>query len=166
MAGQEAAAHAKTQSDNLPDLPQTTGWEEWIVDVLSKPVGTTRPAHLKQSLQNLMWQHGGVERSGTGIRQGLAELGKLKSSLLADMALSHGPRTYHMEIQDAVETRLMIGVGEIILTASGEREESRGAQYRTDHPEQRDAWNTNLIITGSPDNIYCKRKSGKKEENR
>jgi len=113
-----------------------------------------------------MWQHAGVERSGTGIGQGLAELGKLKSSLTANMALSHGPSPYNMELQDAVETRLMIGVGEIILTAAGKREESRGAQYRTDHPEQKDAWNTNLIITGSPDNICCKKKSGKKEENR
>ena len=166
MAGQEAAAHAKAQSDNLPNFPQTTAWEEWIEDVLSKTVGKVRPAHLKQSLQNLMWQHAGVERSGTGIGQGLVELGKLKSSLTADMALSCGPSPYHMELQDAVETRLMIGVGEIILTAAGEREESRGAQYRTDHPEQKDAWNTNLIIAGRPDNIRCKKKSEKKEKNR
>jgi succinate dehydrogenase / fumarate reductase flavoprotein subunit len=166
MAGQEAAAHAKSQSDNLPDFPQTTGWEEWIEDVLSRSVGTVRPAHLKQSLQTLMWQHAGVERSGIGIGQGLVELGKLKSSLTTDMALSHGPSPYHMELQDAVETRLMAGLGEIILTAAGKREESRGAQYRTDYPEQKHTWNTNLIITKSADGISCKKKTDKEERNR
>jgi len=163
MAGQEAVAHAKDQSDNLPRFAQTTGWEEWIGEVFSKPAGTVRPVHLKQSLQNLMWQHAGVERSGTGIRQGLAELGNLKLSLTKDLTLCHNNIPYHMELQDAVETRLMVGVGKIILTAAGKRDESRGAHYRTDYREQKDAWNTNLIITQRADGIRCKKKSDKEE---
>jgi succinate dehydrogenase/fumarate reductase flavoprotein subunit len=166
MAGQGAAASATARSDRFPDFSQTAEWEDWIGEILSKSVGNVRPVYLKQSLQNLMWRYAGVERSGNGIRQGLDELKRLKSSITEDLTLSHGTRPYHMELQDAVETRLMLGAGEMILTAAGARKESRGAQYRTDHPETKDAWNTNLVVTKSLDGICCRKKSKEKEKNR
>ena len=159
LAGQQAAAHAKAQGDDFPNLDRPTGWEEWIENLISKRGGAVRPAQLKQSLQNMMWQYAGVERSKTGIKQGLAIIEKLDSALAEDLSLCHGATPYHMELQDAIETKLMVGVGKMILTAAGMRDESRGSQFRTDYPTQKETWNTNLIVSQGAEGIHCRKKT-------
>jgi succinate dehydrogenase/fumarate reductase flavoprotein subunit len=63
-----------------------------------------------------------------------------------------------MELQDAIETRLMLSVGKIIMKAANRREESRGAHFRVDCPEQKKEWNANLILTKKGDDVSCDRK--------
>ena len=126
--------------------------------LLAKPGATVLPIHLKQAFQDLMWRRAGVKRTGEGIQKGLFRLSDIRESLHKDLGLSHGPKPYHMELQDAVETKLMLDLGEIILTAAGKRKESRGAHFREDFPEQKKDWNTNLVVSNREDGLHCEKR--------
>jgi succinate dehydrogenase/fumarate reductase flavoprotein subunit len=145
-AGERAAHFAREHKGAIPPLPGKTEWEEWIEHLLAHPHRGMVPGHLKSALQDCMWRYGGVIRTGAGLTEGLEKLSHLQKDLLVEMGLSHGPKAYHMELQDAVETRLMLQVGRVILTAARRREESRGAHFREDFPEIREEWRANLFL--------------------
>ena len=146
-AGQEAARFAAHFQGKFPALPEETAWERWLKDLVAKPHSGTPPCHIKRSLQDCMWRYGGVIRTGEGLRKGLEILDDLEKSFCSDVSLSYGPCAYHLEMQDAIEVRLMLPIARCILSAANRREESRGAHLRDDFPETRDEWRANLIVT-------------------
>jgi fumarate reductase (CoM/CoB) subunit A len=157
-AGEEAGRLASRQKGNLPPVPAKTEWEEWIAGLLARPRAGLVPGDLKKSLQDCMWKHAGVIRTGANLKKGLEVLKGLQIAMEKEMALSYGPRAYHMELQDAVEVRLMLDLARCILTAADRREESRGAQWRDDFPETKEDWRANLVLTKDKDEIVCEKK--------
>jgi succinate dehydrogenase/fumarate reductase flavoprotein subunit len=105
-----------------------------------------------------MWEHAGVERSGEEVSEGLRKLSELESQLEGSLALSHDAAGYHMELQEAIETRLMFRVARLIMSAAVTREETRGSHVRLDYPEQDQAWKTNLVLRNREDRVVCERR--------
>ena len=64
---------------------------------------------------------------------------------------------YHMELHDAVETRLMLDAAEGILTSALLRKESRGAHFREDIPYSDKEWKTNLVVTREGGSLKCEK---------
>ena len=78
------------------------------------------------AVQRLLWEHAGIERSGEGLRAGLA-------------AVASWPTATAEPTREAYERRWLAVFAELLLTAALTREESRGAHFRTDFPERDDA---------------------------
>jgi L-aspartate oxidase len=75
-----------------------------------------------------MWDNVGIVRDGEGLTQAASQLGAWSAA----MPPGHD-RASH-------ELANMLLAGRLMAEAALAREESRGAHYRTDFPEPRDAW--------------------------
>ncbi len=71
-----------------------------------------------QELRAIMWLHGGIVRSGAGLRRARDEIERLRPALAR-----------HREAQN------LVTVAALIVDAALERRESRGAHHRADFPE-------------------------------
>ena len=95
---------------------------------------TTSPSEpiTRTQLQTLLWTQAGIERNATNLHQALE-------------TLTHS----HVEgntIHD-LETRNLLDLARVVVTAALAREESRGAHFRTDFPETSAAFQHSLIYT-------------------
>lgn len=83
----------------------------------------------RAELQALMWKHAGILRDGEGLRAARVHLAALRGA----------GEPGAMSQRAALEERQMATVASVVLEAAIRREESRGAHFRTDHPERDDA---------------------------
>ena len=86
---------------------------------------------LKQ-LRALLWERAGIVRDRTGLAQGLKSIANLLERWNAS---SHAPG------QAFANT---LRIAEAIIRSALLRTESRGAHYRSDHPEMDPAWNVSI----------------------
>jgi L-aspartate oxidase len=89
-------------------------------------------------IQELMWKQAGIVRTGTGLKQALQQLEQIGSQLKP-------PRS-----RREYEARNLHITGTLVAQSALAREESRGAQYRTDFPDHNDAkFKKHSVLTGS-----------------
>ncbi len=91
-------------------------------------------------LQELLWEHAGILRDGDRLSAGLDELTRLQTKA-SDLEV--GPITSE-SFEFAMDLGFMLLTAEAVLRGALERTESRGAHYRTDHPDERDGWRRNI----------------------
>ncbi len=112
----------------------------------SKAVQHTSPSNgsasetekLIQRVQAMMWKHVAVVRDGKALRETVAELYSLRSSMPPP-----GDRRAH-------EAANILMTGSLIARSALAREESRGAHYRLDFPIKNDRkFNKHSIIGGN-----------------
>ncbi|HET9769436.1 MAG TPA: FAD-binding protein, partial [Acidimicrobiia bacterium] len=88
-------------------------------------------AGLRDRLQRDMTTYAGVLRDGAG----LARAGKAVATVAADLPAADLPAAG--DGRDAAELRALLAVAAAVVSAAGEREESRGCHHRLDFPEPR-----------------------------
>ncbi|WP_435097844.1 L-aspartate oxidase [Halorubrum sp. N11] len=93
-------------------------------------------------LRELMWDHAGILRDESSLREGLDRLAALRERA-ADMRV--GPITSE-SFELAVDVGFMLVAAEAVLRGALEREESRGAHYRTDYPDVDSDWQRNVYF--------------------
>ncbi|TKX47426.1 FAD-dependent oxidoreductase [Halorubrum sp. SD690R] len=93
-------------------------------------------------LRELMWEHAGILRDESSLREGLDRLAAVRDRA-ADMRV--GPVTSE-SFELAVDAGFMLVAAEAVLRGALEREESRGAHYRTDHPDTDPDWRRNVYF--------------------
>ena len=88
-------------------------------------------------LQEVMWKHVGIVRSGSGLEQALHRL----EAIGAQVSHPHSRREF--------EARNLQIAGMLVARSALAREESRGAHYRTDFPDHNDArFRKHSIVAG------------------
>ena len=92
---------------------------------------------LRRRLMDLMWDDAGVIRTAGSLERALARLGDLKAELL-ETGLADGDRVFNLTWHDWLNLRSLIEVSEAIARAALQREDSRGAHYREDCPDEGD----------------------------
>ena len=90
---------------------------------------------LRERLQGLMWEEVGILRSRQGLERGLAALSELAAEH-ARTGIGEGPRGFNMSWQDWLNLENQILVGQAIARSALFRENSRGAHYREDFPDE------------------------------
>lgn len=101
---------------------------------------------IRQELQRLMWEKAGVIRNKESLSRLIDELEKLKENLNS-CRVNDGK-----ELVKKLETGNMLLVGEAVARSALFREESRGAHYREDFPDEGgERWMKNILIKRNND---------------
>jgi succinate dehydrogenase/fumarate reductase flavoprotein subunit len=127
-SGAAAADHAGETTEEPSD-------EEIHAAIPSHDFDEKGPAveDFKRELRKLMWEKGGIARTGAGLRSALDEVIRIQEQ----MRLGKIRRSERLVHYYGLES--MLEVGEAVLRSALIREESRGAHFREDYPEQDDA---------------------------
>ena len=108
------------------------------IQALLEQSGQYRIAQVREAFQDCMTQHCGVFRTKELMSEGKTQLQKLQEQY-SQIYLDDKGQCWNTEIIEALEMRNLIVVGQLILTSALNRQESRGAHFREDHPQRDDA---------------------------
>ncbi|NJN37471.1 MAG: succinate dehydrogenase/fumarate reductase flavoprotein subunit [Acaryochloridaceae cyanobacterium CSU_3_4] len=99
--------------------------------------GEFRINAIRQRVQDCLSQHCGVFRTEAVIKEGINTLQNLKQQY-EQIRLDDKDSVWNTEIIEALELRNLMVVGEVIMAAALQRQESRGAHSREDYPVRDD----------------------------
>ena len=106
-----------------------------VVQTLEAVRDGTEPLELESAIRYINHRYIGLLRSEGKLREGKRRLSSLRREFLHKLM---GTNPHHL--MRALEVRNILEVSELHLQASLEREETRSAFIRLDHPEQDPAW--------------------------
>ena len=118
-AGRKMRDALRVPSGRIGDVPPAAAYSNGPV-----PMPTEGAV---SEIQTLMWKHAGIVRTGSGLKQAIAQLEEIGKHL----AIAHSRREF--------EVRNLHIDGLLVARSALAREESRGAHYRTDFPDHNDA---------------------------
>ena len=155
-AGEQAALFARDIALKSPDWREVDGEFLRLTDLCGAQ-GTVTPRSIKRELQQLMWDHMGIVRDASLLREGLHKIENLKDKA-SQMGKIGSARRYNFALLEAVEVPAMLSVAEVMLRCGLFREESRGNHFRFDFPESRDSWQCHTIAEKRGGNILLSKK--------
>ena len=98
----------------------------------------TAPVHpLRTTLQNAMWDDVGVMRTAAGLANGLSRVATIRTDL-TEIGVDPTTRAFNLTWHDWLNMASLVEVSQVITQAALARENSRGAHFREDYPEQGD----------------------------
>jgi fumarate reductase flavoprotein subunit len=92
---------------------------------------------IRDRMQATMEDAAGIYRTGEAMRKGADALRELQERVGA-VGIQDTSRSFNTELVAALEVANMLDIAECILASGLQREESRGAHQRTDHPGRDD----------------------------
>ena len=138
-AGRAAANFASQQAvPTSAILNQALDEERRLIGLLRKDGGEERIAALRQELQHAMEQGAGIYRDHAGLQAAADQIQQLRKRF-DRVGLQDRSRTFNTEWVAYLELSNLIDLAETIIQSGLERQESRGAHQRTDHPERDDS---------------------------
>ncbi len=148
-AGERAAAYV----GGLRAAPQVDEHQaEGERTLLQRPFegdGQENPFGLHEELQEVMSTHAGIARTGEGLAQGLEKVGALQKR--AEELRVGGSRLFNPGWHTCRDVRFMLTLCEAIFRSAIERQESRGAHWRLDYPDQDPRWGTLNVVVNRDD---------------
>jgi succinate dehydrogenase / fumarate reductase flavoprotein subunit len=102
-------------------------------------------------MQKTMTDRCSVFRDKGNLKQGLDEIRQLKNRY-KKIGLSNRKRNFNYELEEALELKNMLDISETIVLSAFQREESRGAHYRSDFPDRNDeSWLKHTLAFQTPE---------------
>jgi fumarate reductase flavoprotein subunit len=92
---------------------------------------------IRRRMYDTMWDDAGIIRDGQGLARAARTLRSLQDEL-ATVGLADSERAFNLTWHDALNLDNLLAVSRIIVAAASARENSRGAHYRTDFPDEGD----------------------------
>lgn len=140
-AGARAAEWAK---DHPVDPSAEVETVPGVSDEISG-TGDADPSEFKKRLRQVMWEAGGIIRNRERLSSALTEVAELEKKA-GMLRVSDDPS----EISASLELHSGIRTARMVLQSALKREESRGAHFRDDFPEQDDeTWGGHITIRAS-----------------
>ena len=104
---------------------------------LAEMDGSESVADIKNDLQTVMTEKCGIFRDSRKLAEAVKETRILRERF-NNIGISDRGMIFNTEMMEALELRNLLDFSEVIAASALAREESRGAHYRTDHPERDD----------------------------
>jgi len=102
--------------------------------------GANDPEALLDEVRSVLWEQTGILRDDEGLERGIERLETLRSRA-TDLSVG-GPTSRSYEF--ALNLGFALLVADAVLRGARERTESRGAHFRTDHPDTDPEWRRNV----------------------
>jgi succinate dehydrogenase/fumarate reductase flavoprotein subunit len=146
IAGQSAAARAKSIDTSIIDQTQVDAEEKWLTRMFDG--GDQPPKEVASKIRSILWRYVGTMKND-------ATLAKAQRELDVIVPLINAQRAKNMaDLRTAVEARNMLDLGRVIVAASTIRTETRGCYWRVDYPKpDNDNWLKNIIVWKNNDEI-------------
>jgi len=133
VAGDVMAGWIRSRGFEAPDR----GAIDAAVAVCEAPFRKTASRSLepvREKLYDVMWERVGIIRDGPGLETARRELESLETELDASGLGDHN-RAFNLSWHDWMNLKSLVSVSRAITAAANAREDSRGAHFRTEHPE-------------------------------
>jgi succinate dehydrogenase/fumarate reductase flavoprotein subunit len=139
VAGTNAALRAKESAP--PPIPQNEARGERLrLESLFSETGEDAKK-LCRLLQSVMWEKAGIIRSADSLSMALARIEELET--LSGKCRAENP----VQLIRKLDLHTMLLVSKMVCKAALYREESRGAHFRGDFPQERNPeWHKNIVI--------------------
>jgi len=148
-AGEYAAAYVK----GLKAAPVIDGRQaDEERTLLQRPFegdGRENPFALHEELQEIMGTYAGIARTGDQLAQGLEKILALQKRAAALHV--GGSMLFNPGWHACRDVRFMLTMCEAIFRSAIERQESRGAHWRLDYPDQDPRWGTLNVVVSRDD---------------
>ena len=139
--GRRSGTHAarRTQAIGSPQASPSQLEDErrLVLEVVGRERSGRRVAELKQELGQTMDKYVAVFRKEEGLREALEVVRRLKEESQS-VATDDKGTIFNQDVLGVIELGFMLDNAEATVLSALERRESRGAQYRTDHPDRDD----------------------------
>jgi len=152
-AGEHAAARAAGMG--MPSVDSNARLREdaaGIDEILARdgnggPARPRRVSEIKAELGETMNKRAAVFRDEAGLQEALETIARLREEAGRAWVDDRGT-VFNQDVLGAIELGFMIDCAQATVAAAIERKESRGAQYRLDHPERDDEqWLKHIDVT-------------------
>jgi fumarate reductase flavoprotein subunit len=107
------------------------------------PPGSLEP--IREALFTCMWEDVGILRDAAGLQRAQATLADLAAQL-AMTGVADGDRGFNLSWHDWMNLRSLVSVSQVIAASALEREDSRGAHFREDHPDAGELESSTYIV--------------------
>jgi len=128
VAGERAAQRARESGQPAVPEKEIVKERQRLEALLSKKRGDLRGP--RRDLQDLMWRKAGIIRDREGLEGTLKEIRGLTQSLRGIRVENYRELIGYLELEH------MVLMGEMVCRTALLRNESRGAHYRSDYPEE------------------------------
>jgi succinate dehydrogenase / fumarate reductase flavoprotein subunit len=148
-AGEYAAACARGLSA-APRVDEHQAEEERIL--LQRPFeadGPEKPFAMHEEIQGIMGEYAGIARTGAGLSEGLEKILALQAR--ATRLRVGGSMLFNPSWHACRDVQFMLTLCEAILRSAIVRQESRGAHWRLDHPDQDPRWGALNVVVSRKD---------------
>ena len=135
IAGDVMGVEARTRRLADPDEALLDAEIARTLHPFSKPRGDVHA--IRERLMRIMWDDVGIMRTAQGIERGIEKISELNGELM-ETGLDDADRVFNLTWHDWLNIQNLIDVSETIAKAAFSRENSRGAHFREDFPDQGD----------------------------
>src|SRR5919202_2322406 len=147
-AGDQAAVLVPQRKLRDPDPAQIAASFARVNAPLQRESGPN-PFQTTQELREVMWECCGVVRDREGLLQARHRIDELAEQA-ENIAIS-GPPQFNYAWQETLDLANQLTVARAVIDSALLREESRGAHYRSEYPEQDDEnWFRFIVISKKP----------------
>jgi fumarate reductase (CoM/CoB) subunit A len=143
IAGKYAAKKALLVKITSLSPSQIHSVKDRMEGILKRGKGVD-PLEVKEELTEIMTRYVGVLRDEGGLRRAHQVLDKIEKNKVGRLCL--GGKRSCKRLAALLEVENLLMVGRLIALAAMERRETRGAQYREDHPELDESWAKNIVL--------------------
>ena len=138
--GARSAQHASDYIKNLGDVKPSTKTlqsEQQRIDGILARSGGERHSHVRKAVNDAMSDHAFIFRNDADLKAGMDGLRKARE-MAQTMTVQDKSKTFNTDLVGALETEFLADIAQPIILGAINRQESRGAQARTDFPDRDD----------------------------
>ncbi|MBV8749408.1 MAG: FAD-binding protein, partial [Candidatus Eremiobacteraeota bacterium] len=135
-SAQHATEYVKTSGEVKPSARTLQSEQDRIAGILAR-TGGERHSHVRKAVNDAMSDHAFIFRNDADLRAGMEKLRQARE-MATSMTVQDKSKTFNTDLVGALETEFLADIAQPIMLGAINRQESRGAQARTDFPDRDD----------------------------